>query len=59
VGLRAAVAAVAAITAASGIVVDACLPYLTEHFGNPSSSHANEHARTPLSPQREPQSPSS
>jgi hypothetical protein len=40
VGLRAAVAAVAAITAASGIVVDACLPYLTEHFGNPSSSHA-------------------
>lgn len=21
-------------------VVDACLPYLTEHFGNPSSSHA-------------------
>ncbi len=21
-------------------VADACLPYLTEHFGNPSSSHA-------------------
>src|SRR2546429_1640736 len=27
-------------------VVEACLPYLTEHFGNPSSSHAyGQHAR--------------